>query len=183
MDSSSSIDSDSSSGSSNVSRHSSGSERDVLAGDQPTPARGDRIAVAGMWANRLAILVQVEVKPLAVTAHPADLARGNSNHERKIRHVAVYDGARADECMLSDGDAANDRAVCPESRASSHERVAVLVLARDRGSRVVHIREHHAGSAEDIVLERYVVVYRDIVLYLDVVPDEHSISHVDILAQ
>ena len=124
-----------------------------------------------------------QVKPLAVPTHPADLPRGHTDHERKVRHVTSDDGAGTDKGMAPDSRAADDSAVGAECRALPHERAPKLILARHRSPRVHDVGEHHARAAEHVVLQRHRVVDADVVLDAHVVADHDVVADVDVLPE
>lgn len=116
-------------------------------------------------------------------AHPADLACRHPDHQRIGRHVAVDDGAGADEGVLAHGVAADDGAVGSQGRAALDQRVAIFVFAGDATAGVIDVGKDHARAAENVVLQRDVVVHRDVVLHLDVVADHHLVADKHVLAK
>ena len=105
---------------------------------------------------------------LAVSAHPANLARWHADHERVIRHIATDHRTGTDKGMSTDGGAADHGAVRAERRALADQRLAQLSIARHRGTRIEDVGEHDARAAEDVVFECHSVVDRHIVLDVDV---------------
>ena len=124
-----------------------------------------------------------KVEALAVAAHPADLPGRHADHQREGRHVAIDDGAGADEGVFPDRVAADDGAIGPEGGAAPDQGVAVFVLAGYGAAGIVDIGEDHARAAEHVILQRHVVVHRDVVLDLDVVADDDPVADEDILAE
>lgn len=124
-----------------------------------------------------------ELQAVAVFAHPADLTCRHANHQRVGRHVAVDDGAGADEGILSHNAAADDGAIGAQSRTALDQGVAIFVLARDGAARVIDVGEDHARAAENVVFQRDVVVHRDVVLHLDVVADDDLVADEHVLAK
>src|SRR5690242_165780 len=141
-----------------------------------------RFLVAGP-AHRTGGLARYEGEALAALAHPADAAGGDAYHERVRRNVGRDDGARTNECVLAEGDAAHDRRVGADRRAPPHERGTILVLARHVTAGVHHVREDARGTAEHVVLERDALVNRHVVLDLDVVADAGAGHHDDVLPE
>src|SRR5260370_1280376 len=98
------------------------------------------------------------------------------------------DAAGAEEGVLAEGHAADDRGVGADRAAALHEGRPVLVAARDVAARIEDVREHAGGSAEHVVLEGHALVDRDVVLDLHVVPDpraghdDHVLSQIAALA-
>src|SRR5947208_11620650 len=138
------------------------------------------VAGATPGARRLA---RRQREPLAALAHPADAAGRHAHHERVGRDVGGHDGARADERVFAERDAAHDRRVRTDGRASLHERGAILVLARHVAARVHHVREHAGRPAEHVVLEGDALIDRHVVLDLHVVPDARAGHDHDVLPE
>ena len=111
------------------------------------------------------------------------MASGHANHKRMRGHITVHDGSRTNKCMLADGDSADDRAIGTEGSTPTNKSVTVFILANYGRAWVVDVRKHHAWSAEDIILERHVVVDGYVVLNLDVVADDDLVAHEHVLAQ
>ena len=119
----------------------------------------------------------------ATRAHPATAPGGNAQHERVSGDIPIHDGSGANERVLTDRDAANDRAIGAQSSAATNERLSVLVLANDGRARIVDIGKHHARTAENIVLQTYRIVDRYVVLDLDVVSDDDVVADENALAK
>src|SRR5213592_2338333 len=122
-------------------------------------------------------------QPFAALAHPSHAARRHAHHQRVRRDVGRHDRAGADERVLAERDAAQDRGVGADGAAPLHARGAVLVLARHVAPRVQHVGEHARRPAEHIVLQGHAFVDRDVVLDLDVVADARTGHHHHVLAQ
>src|SRR5213596_2116308 len=122
-------------------------------------------------------------QPFAALAHPSHAARRHAHHQRVRRDVGRHDRAGADERVLAERDAAQDRGVGTDGAAPLHARGAVLVLARHVAPRVQHVGEHARRPAEHIVLQGHAFVDRDVVLDLDVVADLRAGHHHHVLAQ
>lgn len=136
-----------------------------------------------MGAGGLAVAAQGQVQLFAVFAHPADLAGGHADHQGVGLDVLVDDGARADEGVFADGDAADDGAVGAQGGALLDQGVAVFVLALDQRTGVVDVGEHHAGAAEHALFQGDVVVDGDVVLDLAAVADDDLVADEDVLPQ
>ena len=116
-------------------------------------------------------------------AHPADLFGWDADHQGVGFDIAVDDSTGGDECIFTDGCAADNGGVGTYGCAALNQGIAVFVFAADGRARVVHVGEDHAGAAEHIVFKGDVVIDGDIVLYLAVVADGHAVADKDILAQ
>src|SRR5437016_2164820 len=141
-----------------------------------------RLLVAGATdgAGRLA---RRQGEAFAALAHPADAARRHAYHERVRRNVGSHDGARTNERVLAEGDAAHDRRVRADGRAPPHERGAIFVLARHVAAGVHHVGEDARRPAEHVVLEGDALVNRHVVLKLHVVADARAGHHHDVLPE
>src|SRR5712664_2668701 len=126
---------------------------------------------------------RARMQSLTALAHPPHAARRHADHQAVGGHVGRDHGARADERVLAECDAANDGRVGPDGAAALHERAPVFVLARDVAARVHHVGEHAGGPAEDVVFQLDALVNRDVVLDLDVVADFRPGHHDDVLAE
>src|SRR5262249_32052257 len=89
-------------------------------------------------------------------------AGGVAGDHRAVRDVVRDDASRADDRLLTDGDAAQDRRAGADRRAPPHEwRLAPPVgggLQRPRlgrRARIPVVDEDHAVPDEDLVLERH----------------------------
>lgn len=136
-----------------------------------------------MGTDGFTMTAQGQIQLFAVLAHPADLARRHADHQGVGFDVLVDDGARADEGVFTDGDAADDGAVGAQGGALLDQGVAVFVLALDQRARVVDVGEHHAGAAEHAFFQGDVIVDGDIVLDLAAVADHDFVADEDVLAQ
>src|SRR5437660_12804645 len=138
------------------------------------------VAGATDGAGRLA---RRQGEAFAALAHPADAARRHAYHERVRRNVGSHDGARTNERVLAEGDAAHDRRVRADGRAPLHERGAILMLARHVAAGVHHVGEDARRPAEHVVLVGDALVDRHVVLELHVVPDARAGHHHDVLPE
>lgn len=153
-----------------------GSETRALAVGQP-------VGGAGMGTDGFTMTAQGQIQLFAVLAHPADLARRHADHQGVGLDVLVDDGARADEGVFADDDAADDGAVGAQGGALFDQGVAVLVLALDQRARVVDVGEHHAGAAEHALFQSDVVIDGDVVLDFAAVADDDLVADEDVLAK
>src|SRR6266536_3422329 len=126
---------------------------------------------------------RARMEPLAALTHPADASRRHADHEPIGRDVGRHDGARADERILAQRDAAHDRRVGTDRAAALHERAPVCVLARHVTARVHDVGEDTGGTAEDVVFQLDALVDGHVVLDLDVVADPGPRHHDDVLAE
>lgn len=116
-------------------------------------------------------------------AHPAFAFRGDTQHQRVSRDIAVDHGTGADEGVFTDGVPANDRAIRTQRRTLADDGGPVFALPGNRGTRVVDIGENSAGAAEHIVLQPDGVINGDVVLDLDVVADDDIVADEDVLPE
>ncbi len=136
-----------------------------------------------MLAGRFSTAHQRQIQPLAEPAHPADMAGWYASHQSIGFHVAIDDCSGGNKGVFADGCATDDRAVGAYRCSTFDQRVAILVFAIDRRTRIVNIGEDHARAAENVIFQVHVVVDRDIVLDLDVVANGHAIADKDVLAE
>src|ERR1700733_3719517 len=141
------------------------------------------VALAGVRAGCGGAAVQWQFELLTVAAHPANVPRGHARHQRVVGYVTVDHGPCANEGVRTDRRATDNGAIRAQGRAAPHERVAIFILAADRGARIVDIGEDHAGSAEDIVFQGDVFVNGNVVLHLDVVTDDDPVADEHVLAE
>ena len=113
---------------------------------------------------------------IAAGAHPADDSRRIADHEREIRHIPCDDGAGTHECILSDRDAADDRAVRTQGRSAPDQSRPQLVHPADLAARIVNIGKNHRRAAEDVVFEGDAFIDRYVIL------DFHTVADTDIRA-
>src|SRR5690606_29326001 len=114
---------------------------------------------------------------------PSNLAGWYAHHQCIGRNVFVDHSASAYKSILSYGHSTHDRAVGSQSCALSYQGVAVFVLALNQRSRVVDVGKHHTGATEHPLLQRYVVVYRNVVLDFAFIADHYFIADEHVLAQ
>src|SRR5260370_289082 len=89
----------------------------------------------------------------SVGSRSSEPPRGNAAHQSIGRHVGGDDGARANEGVFTQRDAADDRGVRPDRATAPHEGAAVFVLARQVAARIHDVREDAGGPAEDVVFQ------------------------------
>src|SRR5438105_2449881 len=120
---------------------------------------------------------------LATPAHPAHAPRRHADHQRVILDVMRDDGAGADERILTERDAADDRRVCADAGSTPHACCAVFVLSRDVAPRIDDVGEHHRRSAEHVVLQLDALIHTHVVLDLAISSDARAVHHDDILSK
>src|SRR5450755_4248970 len=108
---------------------------------------------------------------MTMSAHPADLARGDTQQKRVVGVTAADDGARANECVAAEVGAADDGRVGSERRPAPHQRGDERTFPRQLGSRIFDVREYARGAAEDVVFQLDAVVQRNVILNFDAVAD------------
>src|SRR5215831_11345511 len=99
-----------------------------------------------------------KVNAVRTNTHPSDDPAGISHNKCKIRHVFCYHRAGTDKGVLPNGDTADDRTVCPESRTSANERRAQFIHAPDLAARVKYVGKDHRRAAKYIVLQSHTLV-------------------------
>src|SRR5688572_30769582 len=140
-------------------------------------------AAGGARDDRVAHPFRTHVEPLPTLADPPDYPRRHASHERISRDVTRDDGAGSDEAELAQGIPAEDRRVRPDGRTTLHQRLAVLVLARDVTSRCGNVGKDHRWTKKDVVLTLHAFVDADVILHFDVVAQARSRHDHDVLSQ
>ena len=79
---------------------------------------------------------------VAVPAHPAVLAGGNSHHKGVIGHVFCNDGSCCDEAVSAEGNSADNGRIGPYGGASTNECFLVEAMTFDLGTGVGDVRQH-----------------------------------------
>src|SRR5688572_21788805 len=120
---------------------------------------------------------------LATAAGPAALRGRVAGDERVGRDVVGHDRAGADEGVLTDLDATDDRRVGADGHAAGDARLLVAVLARVLGARSRHVGEDRARTDEDVIADHDAVVERDVVLHADAVADGDGRGDEDVLPE
>lgn len=118
-----------------------------------------------------------------MSAYPADLSGGNAHHQGVGWHAAVNHRSCADKGILADCHPANNGAVGAQARSLSYKSVAIFIFTWYGRTGIVDICEYHARAAEHVVLEKDIVIYGNVVLNLDVVPDHYLVADKHILAE
>src|SRR5262245_9880058 len=101
-----------------------------------------------------------QLHPLAILAHPTDLARRHTDDQCIGGNVLIDHGTRTDETELANLHSTDNRAIGAKACPSSYDRVAILILPFDERARIVYVGEYHARADENPLLERNVVVDR-----------------------
>src|SRR5690606_37599168 len=106
-------------------------------------------------ARRVVLAVRIDAQRQLhpALAYPAPEPRRIAEHHGIGRHVPRHDGPCADEGILAESGAADDRRVRAYRRSSLDERIPILVLALDVAAGIDDVREHHRRTAENVVLE------------------------------
>src|SRR5690348_11419494 len=104
-----------------------------------------------------------------MAAHPAHLPRRNPPDQSESRHVVRDHRTGGHKRVFTQYDATYDGRVRADGGTAFYHGVPVLILTFYFAARVDDVGEHHARTAEHVVFEGDVVVYRDVVLNLDVV--------------
>jgi hypothetical protein len=85
--------------------------------------------------------------------------------------------------MRSDCDSTYDRGIRANSRAVADASAPILIFSEDRGSGVIYVGEDHAWPTKDIVFDSDRVIYGNVVLDLDPIPDRYFVADENILAK
>ena len=102
-------------------------------------------------------------------------------NEGVVGHVACDHRACADKGITSDGDAAYNSGVGPDACPALYQRRAGLIHTAYGGAWVPYVGEYHGRAAENLIFQRYMAIYADIVLNLAAVADAYMGVHIDIL--
>lgn len=121
------------------------------------------------------------VNAVARFVYPADLPGGIAHHERIGRHIFRNHRTGSNHAIFAEGMAADNRRIGSYRATFLQNRRAKLFLARDEGTRVNHVGEHHARSEKDIVFADHAGIDRHVVLHLAAAAQFDSRAHYDIL--
>lgn len=120
---------------------------------------------------------------VAGAAHPPHVNRGDPNHQRVRGNVMGDHAARPNEAVPTQGEAWNDRRICPNRCAATDPSRSKLSVTADRGAGVRHVREDRTRSDEDFVFENDPVVQADVVLDSAAIPNHHAARNEAILPE
>ena len=139
---------------------------DLSISDECAEVIDELVLFAGGGASGEA--VGGEMQFLAMAADPADAAGRIADHQSESRDVLGDYRARTNQTILTQRVATDNRSIGTHRSTTANERLAVLVLARDRRTRVDDVGEDHARAQEDIVRAADTGVDGDVVLHLAV---------------
>ena len=105
---------------------------------------------------------------LAMAADPADTAGRIADHQRESRDVRRDYRARTNQTILTQRMTTDNSSIGPHRSSTANKRLAVLVLARDRRTRVDDVGEDHTRAEKDIVRTADTGIDGDVVLHLAV---------------
>src|SRR5258708_21737640 len=108
---------------------------------------------------------------MSVPAYPAAHPARCSEHEGVVGDATRHDGARGDEAVAAEGDAADDRGVSANGGAPANERRLVEIAPGDLRAGIGYVGQHAGRTEEDVVLDRRAGVDGDVILDFDVVTD------------
>src|SRR5215831_18520918 len=97
-------------------------------------------------------------------ADPADASCRHARHKGEAWNVASYNCPRRNEAEFPEGMTTDDSGVSADRGTPLDECSGELALTLDGGTRVVHIGEHAAWPAENLILQLDPVVDTDVVL-------------------
>ena len=104
---------------------------------------------------------------------PTDLFGRVADHEGIRRYIFGDDGTGTDETVLAERVTAHDSRVRADGCTSFDDRLAVLILAADRSTRVDDIGEDHRRTEEHIIFATHTGIDGDVVLDLTVTTEHH----------
>src|SRR5207253_6157733 len=108
---------------------------------------------------------------------------GVSVHHPVIGDITGHHGARSDEAVPAERDAAYHRCIRADRRPTPDERLPELVLATHVATRIHDVREDGRRTAEDVVFEDHAGVHGHVVLNLHVVADDAARREHDVLPE
>jgi len=117
-----------------------------------------------------------------MTAYPSYLSCWDSNHQSVRPYIPINDCPSTDETVLPEHYPANNRRISTDGCSFFNQGFAVLMFSRDFSPRIVHVGEDHARSAENIILNLYLVIDANIILNLYPIADLR-LAHIDVLPQ
>src|ERR1700685_2784873 len=119
---------------------------------------------------------------MSMAAHPADLMRWVSNYQAKVRHVLRNHRTRANESIAAYSDTANNRRVRANRTAALQHRSFVQGVSVYLRARIGDIRENTRRPQKHIVFDNNAGIDSHVVLYFNVVTNQRSAVHIDVLA-
>src|ERR1039457_2467323 len=114
--------------------------------------------------------------------HPSDLAGRVADNQRKVRNVLRDDGTGSNKRVTSYRYAADDRRIRTDGASPLQVRSLVKGVPVHLGARITDVGQHARWTEENVVLNHRAGVHRDVVLNLDVVPDNGAPIDVHVLA-
>jgi len=79
--------------------------------------------------------------------------------------------------------ATNNSAISAQCGTAFYERIAKLFLAWNRRSRIIDVGKHHAWTAKNIIFQRYIVIYGNVILDFDIIANYDPVADKYILPQ
>ncbi len=123
------------------------------------------------------------VQTTAALAHPPYLPGRNAGHQGVIFHILGHNGTGGDQGAAPYRMTAHYRAIRAQRCALAHARTRVNSVHREVRPRSIYIREYAGRTTEDIVFDFDALVYGNIVLDADTIPDVDIVTHIHILTQ
>ena len=136
----------------------------------------DHMLLLRTWAD------QVVLETFTDTTHPPNSSCRISDHQREVWHISGDNSTGSYEAKHSERMAAYHRCIRSDRRPSANLRFPKFLLARDVGSRIVHVGEHATWSAKDVVGQLDAIIDRDVVLDLAAVADAYVRSNHHVLS-
>lgn len=106
---------------------------------------------------------------MSVSAHPAGLSRGITHYNRVGRNFFGYDGAGANKGIFTYLISAYYGGIGANAGALSYDGLPVFILPGDGTPWIEHIGEYHGGTKKYIIFTSDACVYRNVILYLNIV--------------
>lgn len=115
--------------------------------------------------------------------HPSSLLSWNADDEGVIGNVLGHDGAGGDEGVAADRDPADNRRVCTDRGAAADQGFLIQGMPDHLRTRIGNIGQDAGRTEENVVLDGRTGVDGDVILDFYVIPDDHVIRNVAVLAE
>src|ERR1043166_256973 len=120
---------------------------------------------------------------VSMPTHPAALHRRHPQHKRIVRHIPPHHRSRANEGIAPNRRPTDNGGIGPNRGPAAPHGARILIVPHDLCPGVHDIRKDTRRPTEDIVFEFHPRINRDVVLNLDVIPNDHIRRHMHILPE
>src|SRR5258708_7361666 len=119
----------------------------------------------------------IKIQAMPIFTHPAALPGGIAHHQGISRSRVGDDSPGSYKSILSDLISTNNSSIGADRGPFSHQGTPELVLPGNSTAGIDHIGKYHRRAEEHIILTDDPRIQRDIILYFDLVAQDHSFPH------